>query len=404
MKNYLTLVLALSVVSSPAFASRARLESLGEGKNGSFYIDDSRNMFLNPASIVRYKKKMMLELGGEPVSDIDSATTPTSVGTDNANRTRAQGGFTNTFGDFTYALYLNNTSDRAISTIEAINAGVILGGGDDNQFLTPSNGIEFALAGEGSVTWGISLLYGGNRDVYGETGATLIGSERRASYLAARFGVEKDAAAVFGTVGIMSSSKVIAGTANPEVKGKLALDLGATYKMDDMTLFGKFLSTGADFVNSTAGATAAAVVEARNTTFGVGAGWKKEMTKSTNMFTRIEAAHSKVTTTGAAATRIYNVPVTLGAETQALSWLTVRGSIGHTLLGQNLTTKANLAGNSVVAAGLGMTFGDLTVDGLVATNGNTSADTLGMGTSPAASDNFGFGDNMISRIAMTYNF
>ena len=65
MKNYLTLVLALSVVSSPAFASRARLESLGEGKNGSYYIDDSRNMFLNPASIVRYKKKMMLELGGQ---------------------------------------------------------------------------------------------------------------------------------------------------------------------------------------------------------------------------------------------------------------------------------------------------------------------------------------------------
>jgi hypothetical protein len=388
MKNYLTLVLALSVVSSPAFASRARLESLGEGKNGSFYIDDSRNMFLNPASIVRYKKKMMLELGGEPAG-VDNASTASS---------RAQGGFTNTFGDFTYALYLNNTSDRAISTF-----GQDIGGTADAEFITPSNGLEFALAGEGSVTWGISLLYGGNRDVSNADNAYGAGAERKTHYLAARFGVEKDAAAVFGTVGLTSSSKVVAGTANPELKGKLSLDLGATYKMDNMTLFGKFISTGADLENATAGATAAPVVEARSTTFGVGAGWKKEMTKSTNMFTRLEAAHSKVTTTGAAATTIYNVPVTLGVETAALSWLTVRGSIGHTLLGQNLTTQSNLAGNSVVAAGVGMTFGDLTVDGLVASNSN-STETLGMGTSSRANQTFGFGDSMISRIAMTYNF
>ena len=391
MKNYLTLVLALSVVSSPAFASRARLESLGEGKNGSFYIDDARNMFLNPASIVRYKKKMMLELGGEP------------TGVDNAGAPRAQGGFTNTFGDFTYALYLNQTSDRAISTLGAL----IPGGGATDTFLAPSNGLEFALAGEGSVTWGVSLLYGGNRDqsptATGVTYTFGTGNERKSNYLAARFGVEKDAAAVFGTVGIMSSSKVVTGTANPEIKGKVSLDLGATYKMDNMTIFGKFLSTGADLNNPT-GAAGVPVTEIRNTSFGVGAGWKKEMTKSTNMFTRVEAAHSKLTTTGAAATTVYNIPVTLGAETQALSWLAVRGSIGHTLLGQNLTTRANLAGTSVVAAGVGMTFGDLTVDGLVATNGNTSADTLGMGTSPAASDNFGFGDNMISRIGLTYNF
>jgi|GEM_PF-865686 len=388
MKNYLTLVLALSVVSSPAYASRARLESLGEGKNGSFYIDDSRNMFLNPASIVRYKKKMMLELGGETTGAVD-----------NANASRAQGGFTNTFGDFTYAVYLNNTSDRAISTL-----GADIDADGDADFLAPSNGLEFALAGEGSVNWGISLLTGGNRGVTAAANAYGAGSETKSSYLAARFGVEKDAAAVFGTVGISSSAKIVTGSANPEIKGKLSLDLGATYKMDDMTLFAKFIKTGADFQNSTAGATAAAVVEGRSTTFGVGAGWKKEMTKSTNMFTRIEADHSQVTTTGAAASTIYNIPVTLGAETAALSWLTVRGSIGHSILGQNLTTRSNLAGTSVVAAGVGMTFGDLTVDGLVASNGVASADTLGMGTSPSASQNFGFGDNMISRIALTYNF
>lgn len=139
MKNYLTLILALAIVSSPAYASRARLEALGEGKNGSYYIDDSRNMFLNPASIVKYKKKMMLELGNQ--NTVTTADTGASAAT-----SRPQGGFTNTFGDFTYALYLNNTSDRAINTLGSVFA--------------PADALEFALAGEGSVNWGISVLNG----------------------------------------------------------------------------------------------------------------------------------------------------------------------------------------------------------------------------------------------------
>jgi len=258
MKNYLTLVLALSVVSSPAFASRARLESLGEGKNGSFYIDDSRNMFLNPASIVRYKKKMMLELGGNNTGAAD--------GVDLAD-SRPQGGFTNTFGDFTYALYLNNTSDRAINTLGTV--------------LAPTDALEFALAGEGSVNWGVSVLQGGNRE-----------GDAKARYWAARFGVEKDAIALFGTIGIdslASSANAVAipGTGGAltatEVKGNTSIDLGATYKMDDMTIFGKFLSTKAT------GTLNAGTNEGKATAFGIGAGWKKEMTKSTNMFVRLEA-------------------------------------------------------------------------------------------------------------------
>jgi hypothetical protein len=254
------------------------------------------------------------------------------------------------------------------------------------------------------VNWGVALLTGGNRGVSAAGNAFGAGAEQRSNYLAARFGVEKDAAAVFGNVGISSSSKVITGSANPEIKGKLSLDLGATYKMDSMTVFGKFTKTGADLVNSTAGATAATTVEGRTTSYGLGAAWDKEMTKSTHMFTRVEAAYSQTTQTGAVAQTAFNVPVTLGAETQALSWLAVRGSVGHSLVGQNITARNGFAGTTTVAAGVGLTFGDISIDGLVATNNNASADTLGMGTSPAASDNLGFGDNMISRIAMTYNF
>ncbi len=389
MKNYLTLVLALSVVSSPAFASRARLESLGEGKNGSYYIDDSRNMFLNPASIVRYKKKMMLELGNNTNSAVDFtnilAGDPVTSGPDTAVLSRPQGGFTNTFGDFTYALYLNNTSDRAINTLGTV--------------LAPTDAIEFALAGEGSVNWGVSVLHGGNR-----------AGDASSRYWAARFGVEKDAIALFGTVGIDSKannaaapvSALVAGT--NEVKGNTSLDLGATYKMDEMTVFGKFLTTKATW-SGAAGTTN----EGKTTAFGIGAGWKKEMTKSTNMFVRVEADSAKSENTAATLaafnSSFWNVPVVLAAETQAMSWLAIRGSIAHSLLGQNLLTRDDLANQTTVSAGIGMTFGDLVIDGMVASSGlvNTN-DNIGFGSGVNSGSTFGFGDSMISRIGLTYNF
>jgi len=344
MKNTLALVLALAVVSSPAYASRARLEALGEGKNGSYYINDARNMFLNPASITKHKKKLMLELG---------QAVPAGV-VDRANDSRAQGGFTNTFGDFTYAVYLNNVSDTSMGLFNP----------------RPSNAVEVAFAGEGTIGWGLSLVHG-----YGPTGANTVNT------WGARFGVNKDDLAVFGTVGLFGKS-VNTGV---ETKSKLNLDLGATYQLGDFTAFGNFISGSLE--NDVA----------KTSGYALGVGHKKEMTKSTTMFSRIEARKQKVENAGASNINAWNLPVVLGAEAQALSWLAVRGSITHSLLGQTDTAATS------VAAGVGMTFGDVTVDGLVATNGGALAGNLGT-NGMASSSTFGFGDAMISRIAMTYNF
>ena len=365
MKNTLALVLALAVVSSPAYASRARLEALGEGKNGSYYINDGRNMFLNPASIVKHKKKLMLELGA-------------SQGVDAASGSIGQGGFINTFGDFTYALYLNNTSDtmaQAAADINAIAPGTVV---------APDASIELQFAGEGAVNWGVAVTTAGNN-----SGA------RTASYWGARAGIEKGDLAAFGTVGISSSLK--AGTLDV-VKGKLRLDLGATYKMDNMTIFGKYF-TNTNELNLGAGAT-----ELNTTSFAAGVGFDKEMTKSTHMFTRVEADYATGKSAGVTNSKAYNIPLVLGAETQALSWLAVRGSISHSLLGQSITGRADLSGLTSVGAGLGMTFGDLTIDGLVATGAVTPVGATGLGMNGVATaDTFGVG-TMISRIAMTYNF
>jgi hypothetical protein len=368
MKNLLT-VLSLVIVASPAFASRARLEALGEGKNGSYYINDVRNMFLNPASIVKHKKKLMIELGQTNVS---------TSGADSKASGFTQGGFTNTFGDFTYAVYLNNFSDTMAAAGDCdLNddgdcADVGLG---ETVFsgIAPQNAVEVQFAGEGSVNWGLALTTAGNKQ-----------GTYSSSYFGARAGVEKDNLAVFATVGLGSSIKD--GTTEL-LKGKTKIDAGVTYGMDDMTVFGKFATSVNDVSQ----------VEKGTTSFGAGLGWNKEMTKSTHMFTRLEGTYATAQTAGATTSKSYNVPVVLGAEAQALSWLAVRGSLTHSLLGQSLngTGATTTAGQTAFGAGVGLTFGDVTIDGLIA---NNAAATAG------GADDFGFGSDMVSRVSLNYNF
>lgn len=405
MKN-LTLALSVMIIASPAFASRARLEALGENKNGSYYIQDSRNIFLNPAQIVHYKKKLFLELGTEPGAKVDGV--PTGVGTAAASANyRGQGGFTNTFGDYTYGIYLNNNSDRAESVVQQINA---IPTAPFGTFLGPDRTIEAFFAGEGAIGWGVSVFYAGNNGNVIIAGS---GVQQTSHLLGARLGVEAGNLQVFSTVGITSSSKLNTG-AGPEIKGKVSVDAAATYGMEDWTFFGKFMTYGTD-LNGTA---FAATPESRNLGFGAGVGYKHEASKTVTMYARLEGDYLKNDINNSPNLQVlqsikyWNVPVVFAAEAQALSWLTVRGSVAQSLAGQALQGGAHtsLQNTTTVAAGVGLTFGDIQVDGLVATNGlqnsaNTGYNTYpGFGTGPQTNTGFGFGDNMISRIALTYNF
>jgi hypothetical protein len=328
MKNYLSLVLALAVVSSPAFATTARLQALGEGANGSYYIQDNRNMFLNPAQIVQYKKKLMIETAGKEAS------------------------FINTFGDFTYSATVGHEEPSSI--------------------FSPSNAIEVGVSGEGSMNWGLAVNHGGS-------------SANKLNTWLARFGVGQGAWNVFGNVGLYGKQLNLLGA---EVKAKSNISVGATYAMDNMTVFGRFATGNVDNAGS----------EVKKSGYGAGLGYKKEMTKSTNLFSRVEVG-SETTTIAGAESKGWNVPMTIGAETQALSWLAVRGSVAHNLFAQ--TTSAN---TTLVAAGLGMTFGDLSIDALVA-DGTAPTTNTAIGTGGASTGStFGFGSSFMGNVAMTYNF
>jgi hypothetical protein len=103
-----------------------------------------------------------------------------------------------------------------------------------------------------------------------------------------------------------------------------------------------------------------------------------------------------------------NVPLVVGLEYDAASWLTLRGSVSQSLMSdvsQKSTTNKNLADTTTVNAGASLKFGELSVDGVVgnSTDGNNPASTA---ANPNAAGTNGTlrTDALMSRVSMTYRF
>lgn len=79
MKKQLIVALGLAVLATPAFASKARLQALGEDQYGSFYVNDNRNVFLNAANVNNHKDLATFEWGATTAAT-DATATPRSEG------------------------------------------------------------------------------------------------------------------------------------------------------------------------------------------------------------------------------------------------------------------------------------------------------------------------------------
>ena len=95
-----------------------------------------------------------------------------------------------------------------------------------------------------------------------------------------------------------------------------------------------------------------------------------------------------------------NIPVVIGLETEATSWLTLRASIAQSIWGseEDADDERGFRQTTVVNAGATLKFGELSVDGVI---GNST-------DGAAATDNTNSGelrtDNLMTRVGMTYRF
>jgi hypothetical protein len=374
MKKTVTIVLAL--MSASAFASKARLQALGENVNGSFYIQDNRNMFLNANEVNNYKDFLTFETGA-------------STGTNTETTPRAEGGFFRTMGAMNYGLYLGSQYDRTNDARGQLTAA---------QART-NNPLDLFVGGDaGSVKWGANLTYSSSNDA-----STRVKSD----YTALRLGAQvMSNLNVFVQTDI--NNKVTVGNTVSEntAKGKMAGSVGATYMINDLKVFAQYGSDDSKFTSTNGGQTQ----EFKNNSYLVGVGREASVNDKTKVYTKLQYSQvgntielDGITNRNTHANQ-KSIPVTIGLEHDALSWLTLRGSVVQNLWDSNNQVTAGVGEKNIknaqstqVNTGATLTLGSLKLDGVI---GTTNPGTRAVGSNNGTLSL----DNLMSRVALRYNF
>lgn len=382
MKNVL-LITGLAVLSTSAFASKARMEALGQG-DSSYYLNDSRSVFVNPASLNDTKNYIVTEWGAG--AQADTATAP-----------RAEGGFFREMGTFAYGLYLGNNGAGRTST--------------GATFLDHQNALDLFLAGDMGMKWGAKLHYANSKDESSVANVTKKNSAFGLGLGASRGDFE-------GYLNLDLSDKSEGGSVAGDLwKRKPGMKLGGSYKFSGMTFFADYATTSEEITSGTASTlTAAAGGHLTASTVGTITHKTSEITfggarihevspaarivADARLVLGTDEVGGSVTVAENGKAKSTKLPVTFALEADATSWLTARGSVSQNVfvgsdknIAGKTTTKANSA---VVNAGATLNFGKLKVDGLVGTT--SSAGVAGSSNGVLSTS------NLLTRVGLIYNF
>jgi hypothetical protein len=370
MKNTL-LIAALALAASPAMASKARLSALGNAA----HLQDIQDIHSNAAKITEHGDWLTFEFGQTNTAGTVPSPSP-----------RGEGGFTRSMGDSKYGLYLG-AHPSWIETARVVSGATTSG---TTVGLTDENPVELFFGSKaGDLGWGVGLLYS-NSDK--KT------TKLKQSALGLNGGVSASNWDVGLTLGLMNTFKNDnVAPADRDFKGKLAGELLGTYTLDTMTFDaaysmngGKTTSNGVDTVDS----------EMTNYHVGITNSHKAD---GADFFygARLAFANTKETVADTKTTTS-ELPVFAGIEADATSWMVLRASVTQNfLLGSTKTETAGtgdantIANNTSVAAGAGLKFNKLMVDGTLeaATNGTTANTTGALN-----------GNAFLANAAVTYMF
>ncbi len=365
MKRNVLVIAGLAVLSTNAFASKARVQALGQDANrGSEYIADSRNVFRNPAALNETKNYLVTEWG--TANNTDSSTAP-----------RAEGGFFREMGAFNYGLYLGNDGENTDRS-QAVN-----------KFLAQDNALDLFIAGDMGVKWGARLHYAGSKD------ESTSAFEKKNTAFGLGLGVV--AGAIEGYANVDISDKSTGATAAGDVlKQKPSYLVGGSYTWTDYTFFASYENRKTEESGTTSETT-------KSSDIVVGAGRVMEINPTARVFGDI---HVSIASESDAAGKVKTntLPVTFGMEADATSWLTLRGSVSQNVF---LNERKNAAGKKTtqanqtfVNAGATLNFGKLKVDGLIGTSDAARNGTVGSNTNAGTLTT----DNLMSRVAVSYWF
>jgi len=368
MKKQLIVALGLAVLATPAMASKARLQALGEDTFGSFYINDNRNIFLNAAHVNNHKDFVTFETGNTTADGAD----------DSAAAPRPEGGVFFGQGNLVYGVQLGNESNTSNSLRTWSGSA------------TEQNNVDLFVAGDAGVKWGANLTYGKQS----ETAAV-----NDSSVMRTRLGVIAGDIEGFANISLKNEVHDIDGS---EFEGKLGYQIGGSYAMNAYKFFAEYRNIAGENATSK---------EISTGLMRVGAGRTDKLNDKASLFTKLEVSRTTLNDEAGLVVAVAdekqtttNLPLTVGLEYDAASWLVLRGSISQSLhsdVSLKGTSNKNLANTTVVNTGASLKFGEMSVDGVI---GNSS-DVGGSTTVAAAGTNGSLRtDNLMSRVSVSYNW
>lgn len=395
MKKQLTLALGLAVLATPAFASKARLMALGESENGSFFINDNRNIFLNAAEANNHGDMVTFEWGD-------------NNGTDSDTDANAEGGILYSNKNFVYGIHMGSQTgfERMLGSLSVPAASL------QNSLYKPNTTIDLFLAGDAGFKWGANLSYSkANNDTFG--GQTGVYSSQKSDSNS----MDLNVGATFGNLSVYVDSTLVGemtmkqGTGTPAgttpkttLDSKGRYELGASYKLNNYTVFAQ--ASMADFEAKVGGAK----TDIESKFYTIGAARTERISDKTMMFVKLSASQQDTkgfSTTGEILNKndikTTRVPVAIGFEHDATSWLALRGSIAQNLWSSqddDATKKRTLANSTSLNAGATLKLGDFNVDGLIGAGNDGSGNITARDSQKGVLSM----DNLMTRVSMTYRF
>jgi len=359
MKQLLVIAIALTAIN--AQASRARVQALGN----SSHLVDTNTVFNNPADIFALPSDYVV---------LESGATQ-GLATSTTNGANAEGMIVRSMGDAKLGLSLGHQSPNASSWSGRANATAAL---EVNQ----QNPLELTYGAKaGDLAWAGTLVYSNYHNK-----VAAVGVVEKENSLGARFGVRAanwDAALRLGL-----SNEVKANTGN-KFTGTSAIAVSGGYWMENIYLNGVFNTVGAKEVTN------AGVDVLKETQQSISVGALASMKKDgSELFygVNLVSAERKETVADVKTTSL-TLPLTVGVEVDAASWLTFRGSVTQTTLINDTKTTTGAAttvetapgaNNTAVNLGTGLKFNKLTVDGTLGTSTTQTVNTTALMAQVAA--------------------
>ena len=369
------LIIAIALTSVNAFATRARTTALGNAA----HLTDVQTVYTRPSAIFKLSGDYVnMETGSVTGTTADCDTSTVAIEPCTAQNTNAEAMIVKTMGDAKMGLSLGHQSElfSTWGLRSALGSFMAVGAPAANQ----QNPIELTYGMQsGDMMWAGTLVYSNYNDKL-----AAVNNMEKESSTGLRLGVDSGAWDGSLRLGLVNTVDVKTATTSAKFTGTLGVEGDVGYTMDSLYFSGGLTMAGFKYED-----TSGAVRKYDRSDYRVSA--TNSIKKDGNEFffgAGLNMTSSKETVTDAKVTST-TLPVFLGLEVEAASWLTLRGSVKQaTLINSSKKETATTVnyeyapGNNTttVALGAGLKFNKLNFDGTLSTGSTqkvNSSDLMG---------------------------